>query len=67
MGCSRPGVVGFSFSGFCLILSEAFEGRLPRPRRMVDGKLFCCCKTDFEGNVNFGTNKEIDSCVKRAL
>jgi hypothetical protein len=36
-----PGVVGFSFSGLMfLILFEAFEGSLPRPGGMVDGKFF---------------------------
>lgn len=40
-----PGVVGFSFSGliFSCILSEAFEGRLPRPGGVVDGKFYGFC------------------------
>lgn len=30
------------FQACFLILSEAFEGRLPRPGGMVDGKFFFC-------------------------
>jgi hypothetical protein len=46
-----PGVVGFSFSGLMfLILFEAFEGSLPRPGGMVDGKFFF---NQFEGKHEF--------------
>lgn len=37
---------------FSCILSEAFEGRLPRPGGMVDGKFYGFCLNQFEGNMN---------------